>query len=145
MVEETEHKTVAFDTYMAYSGAYLPRAVGVFERQAFMRGPGGGDDFQPMKPAHAVIDMDDEVTGRKRLRFGQEIFGPTLALWGADQTVAQNILFGHDSEPRCLKTRIQWPDGKVQTVLYIGETVEGIGSGKPLIGEQSLQAFPCAI
>ncbi len=30
MVEETEHKTVAFDAYMAYSGKYLPRAIGVF-------------------------------------------------------------------------------------------------------------------
>lgn len=30
MVEETEHKTVAFDVYMAYSGRYLPRAIGVF-------------------------------------------------------------------------------------------------------------------
>ena len=29
MIEETEHKTVAFDTYMAYSGEYLPRAWGV--------------------------------------------------------------------------------------------------------------------
>ncbi len=30
MVEETEHKTVAYDVYMAYSGQYLPRAFGVF-------------------------------------------------------------------------------------------------------------------
>ena len=30
MVEETEHKTVAYDTYMAYSGRYLPRMLGVF-------------------------------------------------------------------------------------------------------------------
>ena len=30
MVEETEHKTVAFDAYMTYSGAYWPRAIGVF-------------------------------------------------------------------------------------------------------------------
>jgi predicted metal-dependent hydrolase len=29
-VEETEHKTVAYDVYMAYSGQYLPRAIGVF-------------------------------------------------------------------------------------------------------------------
>jgi predicted metal-dependent hydrolase len=29
MIEETEHKTVAFDAYMAYSGQYLPRALGV--------------------------------------------------------------------------------------------------------------------
>ena len=30
MVEETEHKTVAFDAYMAYSGDYWPRAYGMF-------------------------------------------------------------------------------------------------------------------
>ncbi len=30
MVEEVEHKTVAFDAYMAYSGSYLHRALGVF-------------------------------------------------------------------------------------------------------------------
>jgi predicted metal-dependent hydrolase len=30
MVEETEHKTVAYDVYMAYSGKYLQRAIGVF-------------------------------------------------------------------------------------------------------------------
>lgn len=30
MVEETEHKTVAFDLYMAYSGKYWPRVFGVF-------------------------------------------------------------------------------------------------------------------
>ncbi len=30
MVEEIEHKTVAFDTYMAYSGQYLPRVFGMF-------------------------------------------------------------------------------------------------------------------
>lgn len=29
MVEETEHKTVAYDTYMACGGGYLPRAVGI--------------------------------------------------------------------------------------------------------------------
>jgi|TARA_B110000908_G_scaffold170552_1_gene230483 predicted metal-dependent hydrolase len=30
MVEEAEHNTVAFDVYMAYSGKYLPRVIGVF-------------------------------------------------------------------------------------------------------------------
>ena len=29
MIEEGEHKTVAFDAYMAYSGKYLPRLIGV--------------------------------------------------------------------------------------------------------------------
>jgi predicted metal-dependent hydrolase len=31
MVEETEHKNVAYDAYMACDGAYLPRAVGVVQ------------------------------------------------------------------------------------------------------------------
>ena len=30
IVEETEHKTVAFDAYMAYSGLYLPRFFDIF-------------------------------------------------------------------------------------------------------------------
>lgn len=30
MIEETEHKTVALDCYMAYSGRFLPRFFGVF-------------------------------------------------------------------------------------------------------------------
>ena len=30
MIEETEHKTVAFDTFMAFDGRYLPRFIGVW-------------------------------------------------------------------------------------------------------------------
>jgi hypothetical protein len=40
MVEETEHKTVAFDAYMAYSGQYLPRAIGVFHGSFHVLGYG---------------------------------------------------------------------------------------------------------
>ncbi len=40
MVEETEHKTVAFDVYMAYSGKYLPRAIGVFHGSLHLIGWG---------------------------------------------------------------------------------------------------------
>lgn len=40
MVEETEHKTVAYDTYMAYSGSYLPRAIGVFHGSFHVLGYG---------------------------------------------------------------------------------------------------------
>ena len=40
MVEETEHKTVAFDVYMAYSGQYLPRALGVFHGSFHVLGYG---------------------------------------------------------------------------------------------------------
>lgn len=40
MIEETEHKTVAFDTYMAYSGEYLPRAIGVLHGSGHLLGLG---------------------------------------------------------------------------------------------------------
>ena len=40
MVEETEHKTVAFDAYMAYSGAWLPRAIGVLHGSFHVLGYG---------------------------------------------------------------------------------------------------------
>ena len=40
MIEETEHKTVAFDAYMAYSGQYLPRVVGVFHGSLHVLGYG---------------------------------------------------------------------------------------------------------
>lgn len=40
MIEETEHKTVAFDSYMAYSGAYWPRALGVLHGSGHLVGLG---------------------------------------------------------------------------------------------------------
>ena len=40
MVEEMEHKTVAFDLYMAYSGRYLPRAIGVLHGSLHVLGFG---------------------------------------------------------------------------------------------------------
>lgn len=40
MVEETEHKTVAFDVYMACSGQYWPRAFGVLHGTLHMWGWG---------------------------------------------------------------------------------------------------------
>lgn len=40
MIEEAEHKTVAFDTYMAYSGQYLARFLGVFHGSGHIVGLG---------------------------------------------------------------------------------------------------------
>ena len=49
MVEETEHKTVAFDAYMAYSGRYLPRAIGVFHGSFHVIGYGVIGMFAALK------------------------------------------------------------------------------------------------
>ncbi len=58
MVEETEHKTVAFDTYMAYSGAYLPRFLGVFHGSFHVIGYG-------MLGMFAALKKDEILTSPK--------------------------------------------------------------------------------
>ena len=49
MIEEGEHKTVAFDTYMAYSGKYLPRVLGVFHGSWHVLGLGMWAMFVALK------------------------------------------------------------------------------------------------
>jgi uncharacterized protein len=53
MVEETEHKTVAFDAYMAYSGQYLPRAFGVLHGSFHLVGFGLVGMFTALKKDRA--------------------------------------------------------------------------------------------
>jgi predicted metal-dependent hydrolase len=67
MVEETEHKTVAFDAYMAYSGRYLPRALGVFHGSFHVLGYGilgmkealkkDGDLYHPRRIAEIIREL----------------------------------------------------------------------------------------
>ena len=49
MIEETEHKTVAFDTYMAYSGEYWPRMIGVLHGSGHLVGLGIRGMFRFLK------------------------------------------------------------------------------------------------
>ena len=49
MIEETEHKTVAYDAYMAYSGQYLPRAIGVLHGSFHVLGYGFIGMFTALK------------------------------------------------------------------------------------------------
>ncbi len=49
MIEETEHKTVAFDTYMAYCGEYWPRMIGVLHGSGHLVGLGIRGMFRFLK------------------------------------------------------------------------------------------------
>ena len=49
MIEETEHKTVAHDAYMAVSGAYFMRAIGVFRGTLHVLGAGLKGMFSALK------------------------------------------------------------------------------------------------
>jgi uncharacterized protein len=56
MVEETEHKTAAFDAYMVYSGQYLPRAIGVFHGSSHVLGYGVVGMFTALKKDGTLYD-----------------------------------------------------------------------------------------
>ena len=49
MIEEAEHKTVAFDVYMAQSGTYVHRAIGVFHGSLHVLGYGMLGMFTALK------------------------------------------------------------------------------------------------
>lgn len=54
MIEEGEHKTVAFDAYMAYSGSYLRRALGVLHGSWHVLGLGLWGMFVSLKKDSAL-------------------------------------------------------------------------------------------
>ena len=54
MIEETEHKTAAFDAYMAYSGQYFPRAIGVFHGSSHVLAYGVVGMFAALKKDGAL-------------------------------------------------------------------------------------------
>jgi hypothetical protein len=66
MIEEAEHKTVAFDAYMACCGEYLPRAVGVLHGSLHVLGYGfvamftamrkDGDLFRPRRLLELCVE-----------------------------------------------------------------------------------------
>ena len=62
MVEETEHKTVAFDAYMAYSGQYLPRAIGVFHGSFHLVGWGFVGMWTALKKDKALRKLRNIVS-----------------------------------------------------------------------------------
>ena len=72
MVEETEHKTVAFDAYMACYGDYLPRALGVLHGSLHVLGYGfigmftalrkDGDLWRPQRLLELAREVGSLVT-----------------------------------------------------------------------------------
>ena len=64
-----------------------------------MRGAGRLDRRQADEAADAVVDVDDEVAGRQRADFLQDVCRARLCfLRGADEAVAEDVLFADDGE-----------------------------------------------
>ena len=72
------------------------------------------DGLQALEAADAVIDMHDEIAGRERRKFGDEVGGLARLAAAADQAVAENVLLGDDGEVGGLETL---PRGPARSVL----------------------------
>ena len=70
----------------------------VDDAQAVVRRAGGGDGFEAIEAADAVVHVDDEIAGRKAGGLGDEVGGAPLLLGRPGQTVAKNVLLGDDGE-----------------------------------------------
>ena len=132
-----------------------PVAARVFERQALMRRPHGGDGFKPGEAPHPVIHMHHQLAGAEALGLGEEILGPAPAPRGADQAIAEDVLLADDAEllPLRLEALLERPDGEMHAagfarprafgdVAPIGDEARAI---KPLIGQQPLKPLARAL
>jgi hypothetical protein len=121
-----------------------PVAARVFQEQAFVGGAERGHHLEPHVAPDAVVDVDDEIAGRQRLRLGQEVLGLPLLAGRADQTVAEDVLFGDDGEATAFEAVLQPPDREEDTALavgHVGPVADRLGAGKPLVLHQPLKAF----
>jgi len=103
MVEETEHKTVSFDVYMAYSGEYLPRAFGVFHGSFHLVGWGLVGMWTALKKDGLL------KSPRKLFEVVREV---SSLIYNVGPYLLRALLPGHN--PRCEadpKWMLDWVDG----------------------------------
>ncbi len=87
MIEEAEHKTVAYDAYMAYSGAYLPRMLGVLHGSFHVVGYGFIGMF-------CALRKDRTLSSPRTLA---EILRETASLvWNVGPYLLRALLPGYD-------------------------------------------------
>ncbi len=73
-------------------------AARIGQRDAVVRLLADRDRGQPFITADAVLDMDDQIAGRKRRQLGEEGVGDFLRLLAANQAVAEHVLLGEQRD-----------------------------------------------
>ena len=103
------------------------------------------DNFHALITANPVINVNDQITRAKRLRFGQEIRRTLSFFSGADQSIAQNILFRNHCQIGRFKPVLQRPYYQMQTTPTDARCIANRqDSGQAFFFDQSSQAFPRA-
>ena len=87
MVEEAEHKTVAFDVYQAIQGGYLLRAIGVLHASIDVI------RFSMLGYKQMLLTDGLWVKPRSRLRLAYQL---TRFLWNVTPSLLRALLPGHD-------------------------------------------------
>ncbi len=82
---------------------------GVVDFQAVVRRAGRLDVLQSDEAADAVIDVDDQIAGRKARHLGDEILGALRGAARPHQAVAQNVLLADDGRVRRSRSRLRGP------------------------------------
>ena len=128
MVEETEHKTVAFDAYQACFGDYWPRALGVLHGSFGVLGLGIFGMFSALK-------RDGQLFGPRRLWRAVREIGSML--WNVGPALVRALQPNYDPrqevDPHCVE---EWsaayaataPDGPLPLI----DTTDGV-MGVPFI------------
>ena len=82
-------------------------AAVILDLEAVMRRARGLDRLQAQIAPDPVVDMHDEVIQRQRCRLDDEIRRAPLLALSSNQTVAEDVLLGHDGEIGCLKACLE--------------------------------------
>ena len=77
-----------------------------------MRGAGRLDRLHTNEAADAVVGVNDDVAGRQRRHFGDEVGATFALLRAAHQPVAENVLLGDEGERVRLETGLKRKHGE---------------------------------
>ncbi|TBR38055.1 metal-dependent hydrolase [Marinomonas agarivorans] len=121
-IEEVEHKTVAYDAYMAYSGAYLPRCFGVFHGSFHVMGYAIWAMLVLLKEDKRLFSFKDALSA------GKEI---SLAAYHMAPYLFRALLPNHN--PRCEDDPKWMTDWVAGYEAMLGGKVMSGGEAMPLI------------
>ena len=120
-----------------------PVVVGIGKLQAVMRCAARGDRDQPLETADAMVDMHHEIAGRQRRRLGDEVLGAHAAPGGADQALAEDVLFADDDKVVALDPAFEPQNGHADAAWRqrgkFCEGRHGLAVGAAMLREQGLQ------
>ena len=149
LVEFAGLRAVARQKFEIFDRQEQPIAAGIVDLEAVVRRARRLDRLQADEAPDAVIDMDDEIAGGERARFGQNVLGAAPALRLPDEPIAENVLLADDGEVRRFEPLFERNDGERQRArarcprLMIGRYE--LERFEPMLGQHVAQSLARAV